>query len=241
MSRVYRARLPASTTDVQRTVRFQLTQSGRASVCGVGRAGCRLDHQAHDDVVGVRVAMLRPGVGNRAARPRRTPACPPAAAARSASAGMPGQIVVLREIRDAAGVTEELAQRHRRPARWLRRQPAADRVVQRQRSLVHERQGDPTNERLRHARDAHEVIRARRLGLDETRAAFVTARAARSESPGRSARRRNQLAQRAVECRVGHPWRRRRRVCGSGPQQCKHGNDTADDERGPSSHAVLLA
>ena len=84
----------------------------------------------------------------------------------------------------------------------------AHRVVERQPAVVHDRQRHRAAERLRDARDAHEVVRTRRLGLADL-AHPERVHLARSpalhdrDHAGRPARHRDQLVHGLLERLVG--------------------------------------
>ena len=178
----------------------------------VRRAGGGLDHQADRDVVGVRVPVL----GSRREVERLVRHEREQRRGWRRHRERPGhrlaERLALREVRKAARVAQQLAKRHRMPGRRLTRQPLPDGVVEREHTVVDERQRDGSAERLRDARDPHVVVLPRPARIADR----GDSERVHAERPSRAARSRSRSAGRpasprapGARGRARHPRRRR--------------------------------
>ncbi len=103
-------------------------------------------------------------------------------------------------------MVEQLSQRHVRPGVGEVGKAFADRVVEREHSVVDERERGGTAERLGHAGDTHVVIGRRRvigadLGDPNPEHVPIRTRLHDGDRAGWPARHRNQFSQRQLELR----------------------------------------
>ncbi|GAA3066482.1 hypothetical protein GCM10020254_07570 [Streptomyces goshikiensis] len=144
----------------------------------------------------------------------------------------------------AAGVRQELAQRHRAPGSRLSGQPVGDGVVEGQPALVDEPEGDGAAERLGDAGDPHVVVRARRTaGGDVADAGGVHLRTVAPREQGDHPGRAVVLGDEPVELALQALVVPRRAAVGSlrGLEQrrAEHGGGEGDDgERGAQAVAA---
>ena len=181
----------------------------------VGPAADSLGHQAYDDVVGVRVLVA-------AARREDEPVVIDPADDRRGRDVAAGIVLELhpeavrpRVVGHAAGVVEQLPQRHGRPRGRESGQQLANRVAQLELSARHQAQRYRAAERLGHARDPHVVGRAglsARLDVGHSGAERRDARAAaqRHDRARRSAFGRHQGVELALKVGLRHAIRKRR-------------------------------
>ena len=143
--------------------------AGPKTICcssvAVGLAGDRFGDQADDDVVGVRVLVVR--AGGELERVGADPADDLLRRDVAAGVGFDlfGEALGLGVVGHAAGVVEHLPHGHRAPGRRHPGEPLADRVVEAELAGLDEVQRDGAAEGLGDAGDPHVVGRPRRLRL----------------------------------------------------------------------------
>jgi len=120
--------------------------------------GCGLDHETDNNIVGVGIAILRAGVeGRRLAGDERKQFARRRRDLRGREESVDERVLAA-EVKDTAGMVEELGERHGPPGLRQLGQPLADGIVKGELSARHERERSGSAERFRHARETHVVV-----------------------------------------------------------------------------------